>query len=333
MNNMDNTDANTATVSSTDAATDGMTSVGGGGNTGTTPVPHDEVKRRSLLDVVRSAVSRRISDTGSSSVERDNGSDRSTSSNDSYGERTSGGEDNVPFHNHPRWKEIMAERDALKQRAKHYDEISEYMRANGLTNAELAQGFEVMALMKNDPIKAKDVLVSHIDRISEFTGDILPRDIQYKLDIGEIDEDSAKELAKYRAKNEYTSRAVAENQANQIAQQEQMHQKMMYDAVVNWEGLIASRDPEYRNKQALVTDRVKSIMQESGRPGNPEQAVQYVERAYNEINQRLGSLAGRTVPTRNPMSTNSSSSGSFAPQPRSLKEAISWAAKRGGPSR
>lgn len=333
MNNMDNTDANTATESSTDAANNGMTSVVGGDNIGTTPVPHDEVKRKSLLDVVRSAVSRRLSDTGSSSVERDNGPDHSMSSNDSYGEKTSGGEDNVPFHNHPRWKEIMAEREALKLRATHYDQISDYMRANGLTNEELAQGFEVMALMKNDPIKAKDVLTSHIEKISHFTGDILPKDIQYKLDVGEIDEDSARELAKYRAKNEYSSRAIAEQQANQIAQQEANHQKTMYDAVVNWEGIIASKDPEYRNKQALVTDRVKSIMQEIGRPNNPEQAVQFVERAYNEVNQRLGSLAGRTVPTRNPMSTNSSSSGSFAPQPRSLKEAITWAAKRGGPSR
>lgn len=333
MNNMDNIDANTATESSTDAANNGMTSVEGGDNIGTTPVPHDEVKRRSLLDVVRSAVSKRLSDTESSAVERNNGPDRSISSDDSYGEKTNGGEDNVPFHNHPRWKEIMAEREALKLRATHYDQISDYMRANGLTNDELAQGFEVMALMKNDPIRAKDVLTSHIEKISHFTGDVLPKDIQYKLDVGEIDEDSARELAKYRAKNDYSSRALAEQQANQIAQQEANHQKTMYDAVINWEGSIASKDPEYRNKQALVTDRVKSIMQEVGRPNNPEQAVQFVERAYNEVNQRLGSLAGRTVPTRNPMSTNSSSSGSFAPQPKSLKEAITWAAKRGGPSR
>jgi hypothetical protein len=103
-----------------------------------------------------------------------------------------------------------------------------------------------------------------------------------------------------------------------------------------WVGDIASfhsQEATNMNIQALVTDRVKAIMQTAGNPKSPEEAVKYVEQAYGEINQRLGSLAGRNTPSRMPTSYNSSSSGNSAPQPRTLKEAVSWAALRGGSAR
>lgn len=334
MNN--DVDAKTESDSSSDSSDQSTTAMVVDANNGASIAPQDETKRRSLLDVVRNAVHRKnLSDTESSTVARDTESRRETNGivdNDSNSENSS--DENVPFHNHPRWKEMMREKAELTVRAKHYEEISDYMRANGLSNVELAQGFEVMALMKNDPFKAKEVLNQHMARLAEFTGDILPQDLQDKLSHGFVDEESAKELASYRARSAITSRVNQEVDAKNAQEAQLAHQKSLYDAVVTWEGSISSRDPEYRNKQSMVTDRVKSIMQESGMPTSPQQAVSYVERAYSEVNQRLGSLAGRNTPTRNPSSaSNSSSSGSNAPQPRSLQEAVSWAARRGGISR
>ena len=324
---MDNQDANSmAAVSSTDAVSNVQTDVAVGANHGAAPVPQDEVKRRSLLDVVRNAVHKRLADTESSTV-----ASGSTPNYDRTGDtdsRSGGNSDeNVPFHNHPRWKEIMREREELKQKSKHYEEISEYMRANGLSSGDLAQGFEVMALMKNDPAKAKEVLNMHMHRLAQFTGEILPRDLQMKVDMGEIDEASAVELASLRARHEAVHRQNVEVKAEANVNAEHAQQKAMYDAVVQWEQVVGVRDLEYKNKQALVTDRVKAIMMESGRPSNPQQAVEYVQRAYEDVNQRLGPLAGRSNPVRVVSSANSSS-GSSAPQPRSLREAISWAAKR-----
>lgn len=305
-------------------------------NNGVSIAPQDESKRRSLLDVVRSAVNRKnLSDTESSTVARDTESRGETRGNvDNNSEGDNSNNENVPFHNHPRWKEMMREKAELATRAKHYEEISDYMRANGLSSEELSQGFEVMALMKNDPFKAKEVLGQHMAKLAEFTGDVLPQDLQEKLSHGFVDEDTARELASHRAKQALNQRSAIEANARMQQEAQVQHQKSLYNAVVEWEGSISSRDPEYRNKQSLVTDRVKSIMQESGQPTSPEQAVSYVERAYSEVNQRLGSLAGRYTPSRMPYSaSNSSSSGNLAPQPRSLQEAISWAARRGGSSR
>jgi hypothetical protein len=333
---MDNTyDANTATDSSTEADVGSLTATDVGTQTGASPTPPDESKRRSLLDVVRNAAIRRTMADGESST-----SARYDESSGASGERadnsSNGGdsnEENIPFHNHPRWKEMMRERAQLAEKAKHYEEISDYMRANGLSNTELAQGFEVMALMKNDPFKAKELLNEHMSKLSEVTGDILPVDIQEKLDNGFIDQEAAREIASYRARTQMSAKATEEYNAKVAAEAETARKQDMYQAVVDWESKVSMRDSEYRNKQALVTDRVKSIMQQAGNPNSPEDAVKYVEQAYNEVNQRLGSLAGRNTPTRMPTSYNSSSSGNSAPQPRSLQEAVLWAARRGGSAR
>lgn len=333
---MDNsTDANTATDSSTEADTNSLTATDVGTQNGDSPSPQDESKRRSLLDVVRNAaIKRTMADGDSSSSARYNESLGSTNERvDNSSEVGGSTEENIPFHNHPRWKEVMREKAQLAEKAKHYEEISDYMRANGLTNDELAQGFEVMALMKNDPFKAKEVLNSHMSKLAQFTGDILPADIQEKLDNGFIEPDAARELASYRARSELSAKATEEYKAKIAQEAEAQTKQNMYQAVVDWESRVTMKDSEYRNKQALVTDRVKSIMQSTGNPKSPEEAVKYVEQAYNEVNQRLGSLAGRSTPSRMPTSYNSSSSGNVAPQPRTLKEAVSWAALRGGSAR
>ena len=333
---MDNSnDANTATDSSTEADINGLTATDVGTQNGDSPSPPDENKRRSLLDVVRNAaIKRTMADEDSSSSARYNESVSSTGERVDNSSNVGGSnEENIPFHNHPRWKEVMREKAQLAEKAKHYEEISDYMRANGLTNVELAQGFEVMALMKNDPFKAKEVLNSHMSKLAEYTGDILPVDIQEKLDNGFIDSDAAKELASYRARGQLSAKAAEEYNAKAAAEAESQSRQHMYQAVVDWESRVTLKDSEYRNKQALVTDRVKAIMQTAGNPKSPEEAVKYVEQAYGEINQRLGSLAGRNTPSRMPTSYNSSSSGNSAPQPRTLKEAVSWAALRGGSAR
>ncbi len=329
-----NNDANTATDSSTEADNNSLTATDVGTQNGASSTPPDETKRRSLLDVVRNAAIRRTSadEDSSSSARYNESSSQSEERADNSSNDNGSSAENIPFHNHPRWKEVMREKAQLAEKAKHYEEISDYMRANGLSNTEMAQGFEVMALMKNDPFRAKEILNQHMSKLSEFTGDILPTDIQDKLDNGFIDTEAAKELASYRARNQLSAKATEEYKAQAAEAANAERKQQMYQAVVDWESKISMRDSEYKNKQSLVTDRVKSIMQSSGNPQSPEDAVKYVEQAYNDINQRLGSLAGRNTPSRMNNSYGSSS-GNSAPQPRSLQEAVLWAARRGGSAR
>lgn len=55
----------------------------------------------------------------------------------------------VPFHNHPRFKQVLQERDSYKADADQYRNITEFMSTNKLIGEEVAEGFEIMALLKS----------------------------------------------------------------------------------------------------------------------------------------------------------------------------------------
>jgi len=223
--------------------------------------------------------------------------------------------DKVPFHNHPRWKEMIGERDSLKPRAEQYDKIMGFMRSNGLTPQEMAEGLRVMALMRNNPAEAYQSIQGYAQRLAEMTGDKLPDDVKERLESGLIDDDSAKELARLKAE-----RRAAEEQAVRMQQEALVaNQRAMHDAVATWEKRERAKDPDWDSKYEMVKDRVVSIMSQE-RPANPSDAIKVASRALAEVNDRLRPLAGRSGNVRTPISSVSSSSTRQAP--RSLEEVV-----------
>src|SRR5690606_35338140 len=74
-----------------------------------------------------------------------------------------------PFHKHPRWQEMLrvrygykAQVESLKDKAERFDAIGTFAQQHGLNAGELNQCFQIMALMKNDPQKALELLAPHL---------------------------------------------------------------------------------------------------------------------------------------------------------------------------
>ena len=232
----------------------------------------------------------------------------------------------LPFHNHPRWKEMINERDQLKPAAEQYEKITTFMHSNGLSPQEMAEGMYVMALMKNNPAEAYQKLQQYVGTLARFTGDVLPDDLQAKVNDGFIDQDSARELARLKAEREFSalrSQEVYQAQINQQeaarAQHELTNSHAMVNAVTQWEHAERAKDPDWAAKYEMVQDRVKALL--SATPArNPSDALQIAQRALADVNARLRPLAGRNVPLRNP--TSSMSSANTAPAPRTLADVI-----------
>ena len=232
-------------------------------------------------------------------------------------------DEKVPFHKHPRWQEMLRERDSFKEEATQYRQITGYMSQNNLSNEEVAKGFEIMALMKNDPLKAREMLTQYTRALDEFAGAVLPQDLTTKVQEGMMDEASAQELA--RARNIAAANAARAEQLAQAqqSQYQQMSQQAIHGAVSNWEETIKTRDVDYAAKQNLVLDRARTYLAQ-GQPQTPEQALAIVERAYADVNETLKGFAPRRQPVRPITSTNSSTTSQ--PVARSLQEAIRIAA-------
>jgi len=277
-------------------------------------------KPTSLLDAVKRAV-QKPADADSSTVETNGASAKDAKSpapgldDPAKDKARAEADQKLPFHNHPRWKEVVAERDAYRSDAGEYRKITTFMSQNGLTNEEVIEGFQIMALMKTNPAEAHKRISHYKAQLDEFVGEKLPEDISKKLEEGYIDDATAKELAALKAeKNLQAQRQQYAAEQHALSVQADIH-----GAVVNWEQQMKVKDPDWSAKQDLVIDQVK-LMLASEKPSTTKEALALVERAHSIIKERLS----RFAPQRRPVTTVSSatSSANANAVPKSLKEAV-----------
>lgn len=241
----------------------------------------------------------------------------------------------VPFHNHPRFKELVAERNALKEEAGQYRLITDFMQSNGLTGDEVAEGFSVMALLKSgtpdDLSKARDWFAERLQFLDTTLGHSLPEDLRLKVEDGLLDEVTAKEVAQTRAKAALYETQTTEQRQRQERQSERLalaeRQREMATAVSSWEADIKAKDPDYAAKKApLVETAVRALIQERGKPPQTrDEALEYVQAAYGKVNDQLKSLVPK------PKAVTPSPAGMSAaarPEPATLRGAIEAAVNR-----
>ena len=255
-------------------------------------------------------------------------------------EATAEGEDadpdaDVPFHNHPRFKELVAERNALKDDAGQYRIITDFMQSNGLNADEVAEGFSVMALLKSGApdslTKAREWFAERLQFLDTTLGHSLPEDLRLKVEDGLLDEATAKEVAQTRAKAAlYETQTTEQRRAQEQRTQREAQagaQREMASAVSSWEADIKAKDPDYAAKKAkLVETQVRALIQERGKaPQTKEEALEYVKTAYDSVSDMVRQL------TPKPKAITPSPAGMSAaarPEPGSLRAAVEAALHR-----
>lgn len=283
-------------------------------------------ERKTLLDAVRQAVRKDQGDAGASSTPKNDGAaqpNANTGEPEGTGGKKANASDdaNLPFHNHPRWKEVLAERDGFKDDATQYRVITSFMTDQGLQPDEVAEGMLVMGMMKNQPEEALKHLETHAANIREFLGLGLPADLQKQVDEGLVTEELAKETAKLRRVNEASEQRVTRDNEAREAQANQDHRASLKSAVDSWEVGMRQRDPDFASIAKLVTTQVKLDIREKGVPRTAEDAVKMAEAAHATVKASMGHLAPKRQATpKTP--TNSRNSTNAAGQPKTLAEAV-----------
>jgi|13_taG_2_1085334.scaffolds.fasta_scaffold06908_2 hypothetical protein len=278
-----------------------------------------------------------VQDAMMSSEDADSQSDEETEEDDEEGEYLASDDesdeesdesfDDVPFHKHPRFKEVINQRNEYKKSADEYDKITGFLSANDLSAEEAAQGFQIMALMKNDPKGALDALYPYVKNLSLATGQTLPDDIRNKVDDGYLDEDAARELSVARSENQRLQQQMEQTSQRQAAQQQTEQLNQLAATVTDWETQTRQSDPDYDLKEAEIDDRVRVLVAERGRPQTPQQAVEMAREAYDAVNQRFAQRFGN----KRPMKTASGGKlgGTPTPEPNTLMEAVQAALAQG----
>jgi len=215
------------------------------------------------------------------------------------------GEEQVPFHKHPRWKEVQAQlKEAKEARVtpeqeaafKFKTQFDDYMAEADLNPKEFNDGLTIMMAMKKDPQAALDSLMPYVEKLQIITGAKRPDDIQERVDSGLLDGDSAKELADSRNRIAMAERAAQE--AAEAAATDLQNQAVAKAS--EWETNWKASDPDYAHKQGRVLDKInlsmmRHVQKESG-PLTPAEVVKICETAKEEADAEIAALMPKPTP-------------------------------------
>jgi hypothetical protein len=246
-------------------------------------------------------------------------------------------DDKLDFKDHPRFvalrqealqsrasvKAFEAQVAPLRESAEKLTAISGFVNGNGISENEFVEGLEIMAALKNNPLRAAQLLAPHLAHLKKFTGEgDLPKELEDRVAAGEISEAAARELV--RAK---TQAEIAQAQAQRVTgeQQHAIAQRNLVEAghaVSAWEAGIAKSDLDYAKKQPLV---IRLIQAEAALrpPRNPTEAVALAQRCYADINKTFPTPVVKTATKPTPSTANASQARTAVlPKPKTLLDGV-----------
>jgi hypothetical protein len=244
-------------------------------------------------------------------------------------------DEQLPFGKHPRFKQVIRERNEYRNmaeeyrpHAEEYRKIESFMEHSNLQPQEVAQGFEIMALMKNDPFAARERLMRYVQVLDEVTGNSgLPPDLQQEVARGYMSEQRAREMAQLRNRTQFTQQQMQEQQVRaqemQARQAYEQNIESQRQAVNAWEAEIAKRDPDYSSIQNSLRKEV-TVLSLQNRPQSPDEAVALVKQAYDNVKQEQRRWMRNSRPSVR-QSVDSSMAGnspSARPEPKSFLDAV-----------
>lgn len=275
-----------------------------------------------MLSVVRDVVSK-PEETASSAEESAEDADAAKADADPKDKAEADDPDysDVPFHNHPRFKKLLAQKKEFEADAGQFRTVQEFLKQNSLSSDEAAEGLQLMAMMKSDPRKALDALKPHIQKLLEATGETLPADLRERVQRGDLPLEAAKEISRSRADVAHT-RETREREEQRRQEEMRSQQAMgLRNTAVSWLEDRATRDPSFEAKRPMLEREIAFMHRQEGVPSTPEGVRDQLQRAYSEVNRQARVVAPAAKPAVRPV-TGGTAPGNPAPRPTSMLEAM-----------
>jgi hypothetical protein len=218
-----------------------------------------------------------------------------------------------------------SELDAMRDPAGHWQRHVQFLIENQVTPENSQAVYGILSLIhRGDWSNAAAAIRPWYELALRQAGDILPEDIQRRVDTGDLSPEDASELSRTRA-----AAQTAEHQRRASEQQQTVaNQSRQLDgtreAVAQWETGISQRDPDFALKRVAVMRYAQAIVAERGLPPTPATAVQWANEALGEVNKLFTAARPQPQPTRSSPSSGTSVT-KARPEPRNLMEAAKYA--------
>lgn len=281
----------------------------------------DAIEDGSPLSVVRDVVaeSRKPDPTASSAEGEEEGRKPGEQAAEDYSD--------VPFHKHPRFQQLLREKKEATVDAVRYRNIQRFLDDNGVEAQEAVNALEVAALAKSNPAEAWARLKPWLQELLVAAGEVLPQDLQQRVQAGELSQEAAYEVSRSRA----TVSSVAKQRSFEQQQADRRRETEAGNAVTGaaqaWEADRRAKDPNFDAKMNPLLREVAYLQASEGKPNNVEGVRDQLQRAYKAVN--AGFVAPVAVAAPKPQVrpairpvTGGQVAGQAKPEPKSVLDII-----------
>ena len=250
---------------------------------------HDEGQgERSTLDVVQDVVKQRDPEAAGSSPEaKKEGEEVDQKGTQAAKEPDDEKFSDVPFHKHPRFQQLLKQRDSLKVDADRYRNVDNFLRQHGVPAEEASQALKWAAMRRADPVALWKEIRPWVQDLLVEAGEVLPQDLKGRVESGELTVEAANELAKERAKSAGLERSRKTEQERAEEQRTHDHITSLRNAANTWEAERSAKDPNFEAKRPKIMKELAWIHTTEGKADTPEKVREQLDRAYKAV----GSIA------------------------------------------
>ena len=273
-----------------------------------------------LLSVVRDVVDQQVkagdttaSPTESEDAKNDGGSDQVEEDNENFSD--------VPFHKHPRFQQLLGRSKANQQDADRYRNVQTFIDKQGLSAEEAAEGLVIAGLVKTNPVGAWERLKPVVQALLVAAGEVVPKDLQDRVQAGEISEQAALELSRERAraKGQQAHHSFEKKKAQR--EQQISNAQALVEEANRWQSERRQRDPNFASKEDALVKEVLFIQHAEGKASTPAMVREQLDRAYKSVKPPA---SRQPAPVRKAASVSTSGqvAGNHKPQQRSTLDII-----------
>lgn len=215
----------------------------------------------------------------------------------------------VPFNKHPRFKAVITERNnlrgeisSLRPDAERYRNVQGFLDQNSLTAEDASELLIVGALMKSNPVQAWERIKPRIQQLLVAAGEIVPEDIQPRVQNGELSHEAALELSRARAKADALVASQSFHQQREAQRAQEAMATSLRNTAQSWVDDRTAKDPNFNAKMPLLEREITYLQAREGVPRTPEGVKEQLAKAYKAVNE-MGHFAAPTPapPARKPI--------------------------------
>lgn len=193
----------------------------------------------------------------------------------------------VPFNKHPRFQQLVRERNVFRQDAERYNNVVGFIENAGLTADEAADGLTIMGLAKTNPAEAWKRIQPWVQKVLVAAGEVLPDELQQRVVAGEMSREAAIELSRAKAHAQSVQTAQSFREQQEQARQQAQAAQAVTGAAVSWEQDRRTKDPNFDTKLTAIQKEVLFLQSTEGKPNTAEGVRAQLNKAYKAVNDSL----------------------------------------------